>query len=289
MKLSDKQLSDYKKNGYILIKGFFEKKLIEKIFAEIREVYAIQLSHFFNITIEKSLAMSEEEFSQQMYRLNDKDPEAYVNCGKQAQHIMSLHALGASEKVTELLQALGLKRPVISVRPCILTQNPRIDKSGDKGKYWRLPTHQDWYYSMGSLDSLNIWLSWVPCDKALGAMEMIPGSHLWGLQDAKDEGFFGEMTEKFADERFISLDTEPGDVLLFYSILVHRSGTNSTNRLRWSTQFRYNNLYEPTFIDRKFPNPFIYQSTKLLDREGFPNAEDMERWVWGKEVEVSNS
>ena len=284
MKLSEEQLNGYRKNGYILLKSFFEKKQIEKIFDDIREVYAIQFSYLLDVDMQQSLAMGQEEFSQLMYRLCEKDLEAYTNCGKQAQHLMSLHALGASEKVTELLQALGLKRPVISVRPCILTQNPRIDKAGDKGKYWRLPTHQDWYYSMGSLDSLNIWLSYVPCDKALGAMEMIPGSHLWGLQNAKDEGFYGEMTENFSDGQFISLDTEPGDVLLFYSILVHRSGINSTNRIRWSTQFRYNNLYEPSFIERKFPNPFIYQSTKLLDREGFPNAGDMERSVWGREV-----
>lgn len=281
MKLTEQQLNDYKGKGYLLLKNFFAKEQIEKIFHDIKEVYAIQLSHRLGLPVAKTLAMGQEEFSQVMYRLYELDPEVFTNCGKQAQHLMSLHYLGASGQVMDLLKALGMKFPVISVRPCILTQNPKIDKQGEKGKYWRLPTHQDWYYSMGSLDSLNIWLPYVACDKDLGALEMIPRSHLWGLQDAKDEGFYGEMTEKFRDDQFISVDTEPGDALLFYSILVHRSGINSTNRIRWSTQFRYNNLYEPTFIKRKFPNPFIYQSTKVPDTPGFPNAADMEISVYG--------
>jgi len=188
---------------------------------------------------------------------------------------MSLHTLGASEKVSNLLKQFGLKKPVISVRPVILCQNEKIDKQGSEGKYWRIPTHQDWYYSMGSLDSLNISISWVPCNKELGALDMTPGSHLWVLMPTTPDTY-GLMNDTYLDDQFICLDTEPGDALLFYSILVHRSGTNTTSRLSWSTQFRYNNLYEPTFIKRKFPNPFVYNSTHIQDTPGFPSAEDME-------------
>ena len=41
-----------------------------------------------------------------------------------------------------------------------------------------------------------------------------------------------------------------GDVVVFSSFLVHRSGTNSSPDIRWSCHFRYNNLAETTFVER---------------------------------------
>ena len=85
------------------------------------------------------------------------------------------------------------------------------------------------------------------------------------------------MTENIPDEKFVTFDTEPGDVIIFVSLMVHRSGVNSTNRVRWSSQFRFNNLYESTFIERKFPNPFVYHPSRKLETEGFPKQDDLQK------------
>ncbi len=77
--------------------------------------------HRLGVPVNEAMAMEQDGFSQLMFRLFEKDAELYTNCGKQAQHLMSLHALGSSEQVIELLHALGMKRPVISVRPVLPT------------------------------------------------------------------------------------------------------------------------------------------------------------------------
>ncbi|HWB62997.1 MAG TPA: phytanoyl-CoA dioxygenase family protein [Chitinophagales bacterium] len=274
MTATDSQKASLKKNGYVHIKGFFDKQSVAQIFHDVKEVFAIQIEKLLGVPVEKALAMGEEDFSALMIELRKEDFELFSNCGKQTQHLVSLHELGTEKKLIALLQSLGVAKPIISVRPCILMNNVGLDKEGDKGKYWRLPTHQDWYYNQGSLNSVTVWTPYTACNKELGSVEYVPGSHLTGLQKTTDE-HYGEMTESFADDKFITFDTEPGDIIVFYSLMVHRSGVNSTNRIRWSTQFRFNDLLEPTFIERKFPNPFVYHSYKVNDTPGFPDEETL--------------
>jgi hypothetical protein len=58
---------------------------------------------------------------------------------------------------------------------------------------------------------------------------------------------------------------------------VHQSGINSTEELRWSCHFRYNNLREPTFIERGFPHPYIYRPQEELITENFPDKQLVKR------------
>ena len=52
---------------------------------------------------------------------------------------------------------------------------------------------------------------------------------------------------------------EQGDVIFFSSFLIHRSGTNETEHIRWSTHFRYNDLDEKSFVERGYPHAYIYK------------------------------
>ena len=69
------------------------------------------------------------------------------------------------------------------------------------------------------------------------------------------------------------VEVKQGDALFFSSFLVHRSGDNVTDAIRWSCHFRYNDLAENTFIERKYPNPYTYAPQQELITENFPNIE----------------
>ena len=278
MMIDKERIKEFKEQGFIIVKDFFDRTDIARIFNDIKEVFAFQIEQVLNIPVKESMALSDEAFSAQLYELNHRDFELFSNCGKQAQHLISLHELGVSKKLIGLLNELGLSKPIISVRPSILINHKKLDKEGEKGTYWRIPPHQDWYYSQGSLDSVTVWFPFVICPKELGSLEFIPGSHLWGLQKS-DEKQYGLMSEYLPDDKYVTFDTGPGDVLIFFSTLIHRGGINSTNRIRWSGQLRYNNLCEPTFVQRKFPNPFVYHSIRTLVTPGFPNDEDLKKAI----------
>jgi len=74
---------------------------------------------------------------------------------------------------------------------------------------------------------------------------------------------------------FVSVEVTKGDALFFSTFLIHRSGENTSNSIRWSCHFRYNNLCEPTFIQRGFPHSYIYKPQDELITPGFPSAQDV--------------
>ena len=93
-------------------------------------------------------------------------------------------------------------------------------------------------------------------DRNLGALEVIPKSHLRGLLPTdKDEWFRHINPDYIKDDDFVSLEVEAGDVVIFNSFLVHRSGNNDTESIRWSMHYRYNDASEETWIERKFIPP----------------------------------
>jgi ectoine hydroxylase-related dioxygenase (phytanoyl-CoA dioxygenase family) len=138
--------------------------------------------------------------------------------------------------------------------------------------YWKAPAHQDWRSIQGSLNSVVIWVPLLSIDKSLGALEVVPGSHCDGLMSTTEDDFYRAIDdERYTDESFVPVETTIGDCLLFSTFLVHRSGTNSTNRVRWSCHFRFNDMLEKTFIEREFPNPYIYKPQQELITPNFPH------------------
>ena len=128
----------------------------------------------------------------------------------------------------------------------------------------------------GSLDATVVWVPLMDIDAALGAIEVVPGSHRRGLLTTEVVNGFGKV-EGFGDSDFVPIETRSGDVLVFSAFLVHRSGTNSTDSIRWSCHFRYNNLAERTFVERGYPHSFVYRPQQELITPGFPTEEQIQR------------
>ena len=122
----------------------------------------------------------------------------------------------------------------------------------------------------GSLNATVIWVPLVGIDTELGALQLIPGSHLLGLQDSTEDEWFRHI-ERTNDDQYISVEVKAGDALFFSAFLIHRSGDNTTDSIRWSCHFRYNDLNEQTFIDRKYPNPYVYKPEQRLITDNFPD------------------
>ena len=54
-------------------------------------------------------------------------------------------------------------------------------------------------------------------------------------------------------------ELEVGDIAIISTFLVHKSGDILDDSIRWSCHFRYTNMLDQDFIDRGFPNPYIYK------------------------------
>lgn len=257
-------VKDYREQGFLLLKALFRKEEIEHIRSEAKEIFALQMVRH---GIASSTEMSEREFEAGMFKLFEVDLQSFTNCGKQAQHLISLHRLSLDPRIVDRLRELGLEFPNISTRPVMYFNAERLAK---KEVYWKLAVHQDWRSMQGSLDALVVWIPLVDINRDLGALEVIPGSHRWGLLEADIVDGYGNLRESIDKSRLVPVEIERGDALFFSSLLVHQSGTNVTESIRWSCHFRYNNLHEETFIRRGFPHPYIYRPQEELISPNFP-------------------
>jgi hypothetical protein len=266
--MRDIDTKDYKKTGALLLKGLFGRHEVEAIRQDAKGIFARQLLR--NGLID-STAIPEPQFNQALYRYFKLNLTEFTNCGKQAQHLVSLHRLSLDERVVSVLTELDLSVPNISTRPVLFFNSPHL---ATEEVYWRVFAHQDWRSMQGSLDSVVVWVPLTDVDAALGALEIVPGSHQLGLLTEEVVNGFGKVNQ-FADDAFVSLPVSQGDALFFSSFLVHRSGTNATESIRWSCHFRYNNLAEKTFIERGYPHAYIYRPKEELLTPGFPDKDQV--------------
>jgi ectoine hydroxylase-related dioxygenase (phytanoyl-CoA dioxygenase family) len=257
-------VKSYKDDGYLLAKQFFRREEIARIRDEAKQVFIAQMRR---LGIVQQNDVPESVFERGMFELFDADLQAFTNCGKQAQHLISLHRLSLDERVVRAIVELGLEFPNVSTRPVLYFNSRRLAK---KEVYWRLSLHQDWRSMQGSLDAIVVWVPLMDIDRSLGALEIVPGSHKRGLLQAEMVDGYGHIEEAVTAADVVPVEVEAGDALFFSAFLLHQSGTSVGDAIRWSCHFRYNNLREPTFIERGFPHPYIYKPQEELITRDFP-------------------
>jgi phytanoyl-CoA hydroxylase len=268
-------ITEYKENGFILLRNLLQKDKIQLVLNDAKQVFFEQFK-YKKYTDASSLAkLSNKEYNECMFKLFKEDIGCLSNCGKQAQHLISLHQLSVSEKIIGLLYEAGLKIPVISTRPVLYFNHPKL---AQKKVFHTVEAHQDWRSMQGSLNSVVIWIPLMDIDKSLGALQVLPGSHKNGLRTKSIEHGFGMVSLSVEEEKkLIDVEVSQGDILLFSSFLVHQSGENVSNNPRWSCHFRYNDLMDESFIKRSYAHPYIYKPQEELITSNFPSKNDINK------------
>ena len=139
----------------------------------------------------------------------------------------------------------------------------------------------------GSLNAIVVWVPLMDIAQELGALEIIPGSHLWGLLESHEDEWYRRIGG-LQDNQYQSMEMNAGDALFFSAFLVHRSGNNVTDSIRWSCHFPYNDQEEPKFVSRKYPNPYTYAPQQDLVTKDFPSIEELQR-VFSVRLAAANS
>jgi len=259
----------FQEYGFARVNGFFTREEVECVRRDAKWVFLKQMASRGLISRSDP---DECEFENGMSRYFSEDMPGFINCGKTCQHLISLHRLSLREDLVSHLISLGLKKPNICTRPVLFFNSKHLAKLD---VYYKFPPHQDWRSMQGSLNSVVVWVPLMDVSRELGALEIIPGSHLWGLQESREDGWYRHI-EGLPDDEYKSIEMNAGDVLTFSSFLVHRSGNNITDAIRWSCHFRYNDLEEATFISRKYPNPYHYAPQQELGTKDFPSVEELQ-------------
>lgn len=103
-----------------------------------------------------------------------------------------------------------------------------------------LPWHQDnGYTPLEPEEYLTCWLALDDVDENNGCIQVIPGSHGGGTRTHWNDPSTPFRVGHEGDDGAVSVPVSRGDVLAFSSLVMHRSGPNTTDRWRraWIIQF----------------------------------------------------
>ena len=106
----------YRENGYVLLKSVFRRPEMDVIRDEAKWIFAAQM---LRLGVISSRDISEPEFERGMFKFFETDLQCFTNCGKQAQHLVSLHRLSLDERIIRAIRELGLDFPNVSTRPLL--------------------------------------------------------------------------------------------------------------------------------------------------------------------------
>jgi ectoine hydroxylase-related dioxygenase (phytanoyl-CoA dioxygenase family) len=173
-------------------------------------------------------------------RCREGDPE-YMAAYDDIQRLEAFHALAHQPPLLEALEALFGEPVLVHPRNIARVMFPQNNR-------FTTPAHQDFVHVQGTE---NTWTAWIPvgdCPAELGGVEVLAGSHRFGVlpaRRAEGAGGLGVDTEELGLS-WHGEDFRCGDALLFHSLCVHRGRDNHTpDRLRLSVDYRYQGVSQP--------------------------------------------
>ena len=248
MNFSRKKFDQY---GYCVFN--FDKKLVSNIKKKILYLISSTFQEKYNIK-----TITEKKIID-FYKTNYKKDIVKV-----LDHIgffPELYSFANQKQIIKIAKKAGLKFPVIGF-------NNKGGRGGlpflysfpnDKKRYYK--AHQDFFYLPYSVNSVTLWVPLQNTTKENGALKVIPKSHLdYNLlsHSAKDVKY-NKLNKHYSKNEFKIVNVKLGQALIFSSYLVHKSGSNNSNKIRMSFNVRYNDLINKEYINRglsfdKFPD-----------------------------------
>lgn len=215
-RLTPQQIESFRKDGYLLIKGFCSHDEIERL-------YSVALQD--NDLRKNALDLTDQSGKKTKLSLwftPGKDVFGYLTRSK--------------KMIKSVAQLLDSAAPVCHFHSKLMQKEPKV------GGAWEW--HQDygyWYKNQFMFPDqlLSVMVALTKANKENGCLQVIKGSHKLGRVN---HGFAGEqvgadivMVENaLKTMELVYCEIEPGDALFFHSNLLHRSEANLSNDPRWS-------------------------------------------------------
>jgi len=246
--LSPDQVEQFNQDGYLHARGFYDCATeIEPIQSAIYQIIGLVIEQH-RLTIARP-PFTPEKFDagfNEMIRIDRRLGAVVYDAVKQIPDFIRLTASPKHDLVLRELRGSALPG-VAAAGNGIRIDNPAEDK-------FKAVWHQDYLYNLRSLDGLVFWAPLVKISPDLGQLILAKGSHKAGLKrivvnDSKTAGKPGAYAWHLEHEQDVvghfphfQFETVPGDLLILDYLTLHASGTNVSQRSRWTMQMRYFNF-----------------------------------------------
>jgi len=244
------KISKTQQRKQFLEKGYFIGKINSKIVKQLRKNFL----SFFNSASELSNGQKIKNDSDLMKLYNSQKRFVWTAAFDLRMSDPLLLKLATSKEIINLAKIAGIKKPYFKTMPIY-----RVDMPKDDPKY-SFGAHQDYPYSEGSKNSITMWLPLQNINVKNGALKVAEGTHKSGKIYKRDKKNIILKKYKF---NFKSILCKPGDVIVFSQNLVHKSGYNSSNTVRFSVGFRFSDLSKKDSISTLLMEKYKAQKTNF--------------------------
>lgn len=268
--------TSYKEQGYVIAKGVIPDQIMNRVTEDLDLAAAQMLESRRRLTQE----LRDAALLIKLRAVLDMDRDSYLSILRLGSRLQSVYALTMHDNVMRLLAEMGCR---VSLLPCGVAIHVVADDLKIPGGYFGWGAHQDWSSSQGSLDEFVLWTPLMNVGRDFYPIEIIPGSHKLGVlpgdrTSANARGALITIEPGLLDEKkFVPVEMERGDAVIFSGLLVHRTGSGTRTGLRIACGARFDNVQDPTFVERGYPCAFrLHAETEML-HPGFPTADQVRR------------
>ena len=236
--LTEEQKKSFTENGFIILDNFFSK--IELLEFKNMIIYLIKINLKKVAKKDSKIIVKDfegKELDEGIIKLEEIDHQYVANIYDTIFQTPQFLRISAKKEITDCInQLLGREEN----SPTYNDQNRcRIDPPLDPNQRtcgW----HQEVFYYVPKSDFVQTWAPLIHnATKENGAIEVCPASHKKGI--AKQSSLEGDELYKFiVDESVIKeynptiVELKVGQLLIFNSKLIHKSGKNTSKQVRYS-------------------------------------------------------
>lgn len=270
--LTREEKDHFEEQGYLLLRGVLPSPTL----ASLREVFERAVEQQAQEWFEAGDITDKAEglpFETRYARLREQVPTTFSNSWKRILVSRAVYRLWQQPELVSIMRSLigdelyahgtwnGRPRPP---RQPIAT----ID--------WHQDAHYYPRFERSDQPLISAWMPLVPVDETAGCLQVLPHSHQRGLLRAvkiERNGLVGVTDEDIAGLPPFSCVMEPGDVLLFSALTVHRALENHSDYVRWSIDIRYCDATNQAAVDKASHGYYCYNA------EDPSRVESFETWA----------
>jgi ectoine hydroxylase-related dioxygenase (phytanoyl-CoA dioxygenase family) len=199
--------------------------------------------------VSKLNGLKEFKHEKDIINLYKKRKKIWVAAYDQIRLLPEINDIINTSLIKLVCKAANIKRPAFTAKPVV-----RVCMPGNLGT-GRAERHIDYPSHRGSKNAVTIWFPLQDTNKINGSLKIIPKSHkikTWSGSIKKNTIMRKDLSNKDYEKKLVDINLKLGQVLIISQFLIHESGDNFSNNIRFSLDFRLNDLDDKLYAKRKY-------------------------------------
>lgn len=253
IKINEEQKTFFDEEGYLIIDNVIQESVLNNVISDLEKTIDIRINQLKEQN-KISNTFENESFETRLVKISEVTPEVALSMWNGLLHSQHIYELITNSSVIDVAESFCGPEVIAS---SVYRIRPKVPNFG----YGEVPWHQDSGYFEPYCDSslvLTMWIPLVDTNSDNGCMYVIPKTHKGAVVDHQmhNSGNYLEITEDtFPKTGAVCCPVKKGSMLLLHNKVMHASFKNTTNRVRWSMDLRYQSANLPTNANiTKLPN-----------------------------------